>query len=126
MTPISSMWPASITVGVPPLFTSARLLPATSPDTLANFLACSRQTFAGAASNPDGPGVSRSFFRKERDSGAIVRFYEGDEKRSNIALNLRHPQRARTTLASLAAPYGHNHSYCRLRPRGRPGTRTPP
>src|SRR6185503_13514968 len=103
MTPISSIWPANITVGLPPPFTSARLLPATSPDTLANCLACSRQTFAGAASNPDGPGVSRSFFRKERDSEEIIRFNEGDEKRTNIALDRRRPQRARTTLASLAA-----------------------
>jgi len=45
-------------VGLPPPFTSARLLPATSPLTFANFFACSRQTLAGAASKPDGPGVS--------------------------------------------------------------------
>src|SRR5689334_9821563 len=59
-------------VGLPSLLTSARLLPATSPLTFANFFACSRQTLAGAASNPDGPGVSRSFLRKLRDSAEIM------------------------------------------------------
>jgi hypothetical protein len=43
-------------VGEPSGFTSAMLLPATSPFTFANFAACSRQTFAGAASNPEGAG----------------------------------------------------------------------
>jgi hypothetical protein len=39
MTPISSMWPASMIVGLPAPFTSARLLPATSPLTFENFFA---------------------------------------------------------------------------------------
>src|SRR2546423_14161544 len=61
-------------VVLPPLFVSARLFPATSPDTFATCFACSRHTLAGAASNPDGPGVSRSFFRKESDSDEIIRW----------------------------------------------------
>src|SRR3979411_527692 len=67
------MWPASMIVGLPSLFPSARLVPATSPDTFANCFACSRHTFAGADSKPDGPGVSSSFLRKPRDSEEIIR-----------------------------------------------------
>src|SRR2546423_220959 len=59
-------------VGLPSALTSARLLPATSPLTFANFFACSRQILAGAASNPDGPGVSSSFLRKVIDSAEIM------------------------------------------------------
>src|SRR6266480_1989544 len=107
MTPISSMCPASMIVGLPPPFASARLFPATSPDTFANCFACSRHTLAGAASNPDGPGVSRSFFRKESDSDEIIRLWldswlDGGKfprERSNIALPPRRPLRTRTTLA---------------------------
>src|SRR5438094_829061 len=62
------MWPASIIVGLPPLFTSAMLLPWTSAVTFANEAAYLRQSFAGAASNPDGPGVSRSDLRKVSES----------------------------------------------------------
>src|SRR6266566_4509720 len=59
-------------VGLPPPFTSARVLPATSPLTFANCFAWSRHTFAGADSKPEGPGVSRSFFKKVRDSEEII------------------------------------------------------
>src|SRR6266852_2498340 len=60
-------------IGLPLPFTSSRLLPATSPLTFANFFAYSRHSFAGAASKPEGPGVSRSCFKKLRDSVAIIR-----------------------------------------------------
>ena len=43
------------------------LLPCTSDSTFANFAASSRHTRAGAASKPDGPGVSSSRFRKVTD-----------------------------------------------------------
>src|SRR5260221_3649905 len=72
ITPISSMWPASMIVGVPSVFTSAMLLPATSPRTLENFAASSRQTFAGADSNPEGPGVSSSLCRKPSESSLNI------------------------------------------------------
>src|SRR3954465_14986635 len=72
MTPISSMCPASMIVGPPDPFTSARLLPATSPLTVENCLACSHQILAGAPSKPEGPGVSRSFLRKLSESGEII------------------------------------------------------
>ncbi len=68
MTPISSIWPASMIVGRPLAFTSAMLLPCTSAVTLANVDAYFRQSFAGALSKPDGPGVSRRLFRKVSDS----------------------------------------------------------
>src|SRR6266542_518400 len=68
ITPISSMWPASMMVGLPPALTSAMLLPATSAVTLAKLLAYLRQSFAGALSKPEGPGVSRSDLRKVSDS----------------------------------------------------------
>src|SRR5688572_6110939 len=64
MTPISSMCPASMMVGAPAGFTVAMLLPATSPRTSAKAAASSRQTRAGADSNPDGPGVSSRRLRK--------------------------------------------------------------
>src|SRR4029450_13970108 len=67
MTPISSMCPASMIVGAPAPFTDAMLFPATSFDTSANARASSRQSLAGADSNPDGPGVSSSCFRNEME-----------------------------------------------------------
>src|SRR5687767_10515276 len=66
------MWPASMIVGLPCPFTSAMLLPATSPLTFANWRAWSRQTLAGADSKPEGPGVSSSFFRNVIDSGENI------------------------------------------------------
>src|SRR3982751_4557352 len=79
MTPISSMWPASMIVGDPPGFTVAMLLPATSPRTSANDRASSRQTRAGAVSKPDGPGVSRRRFRKASEGWEIIeRSYCGE------------------------------------------------
>src|SRR3954462_8540036 len=72
MTPISSMWPASITRGDPPSSRVAKEFPATSACTdWANFAASARHTLPGAASNEDGPGVSNSSFRKVIDSGVI-------------------------------------------------------
>src|SRR3979411_926120 len=79
------MWPASMIVGLPSLFPSARLVPATSPLTFANCLACSRHTFAGADSKPEGPGVSSSFLRKPRDSEEIIR-EEGRERRPEYSI----------------------------------------
>src|SRR3954470_15366891 len=72
ITPISSMWPASITRGDPPPSRVATEFPATSACTeWANFAASARHTRPGAASKEDGPGVSRSSFRKVIDSGVI-------------------------------------------------------
>jgi len=77
MTPISSMWPASMMVGEPSPLTTARLLPATSFVTSANGRASSRQMFAGADSNPDGPGVSRRRFRNPMEESESMRAYIG-------------------------------------------------
>src|SRR5215207_6719360 len=59
-------------VGVPSGFTSAMLLPATSPRTAAKAPASSRHARAGAPSKPEGPGVSRSRFRKVTDAGVSM------------------------------------------------------
>src|SRR2546430_1228798 len=69
------MWPASMSRGVPVAFTVATELPCTSAVTWsANALTSSRQTRAGAVSNPDGPGVSSSRFRKARGArGGVPR-----------------------------------------------------
>src|SRR5262245_2324357 len=62
--PISSMCPASMSRGDPFAFTTATELPCTSALTAsANLPTSSRQTRAGAASKPDGPGVSSSRFK---------------------------------------------------------------
>src|SRR6185436_20282356 len=63
--PISSIWPANITRGLPLPFNDATELPCTSARTSsANFLTSSRHTRAGACSNPEGPAVLSSFFKK--------------------------------------------------------------
>ena len=77
MTPISSMWPSSMIVGEPPGFTSAMLLPATSVVTSAKARASSRQTRAGADSNPEGPGVSSRRLRKAIEDSESMRQYIG-------------------------------------------------
>src|SRR5687767_8139716 len=73
MTPISSMCPASMIVGAPAGLTVAILLPATSPRTSAKAAASSRQTRAGADSNPDGPGVSSRRFRNAMEESLNMR-----------------------------------------------------
>jgi hypothetical protein len=63
--PISSMWPASITRGDPPGLVVANELPFTSTRTsCANFSASSRQTRAARTSKPEGPAASRRRSRK--------------------------------------------------------------
>ena len=58
------MCPVSITRGFPFPFRDATEFPCTSTRTSsANFPTSSRQTRPGACSNPDGPAVSRSFFK---------------------------------------------------------------
>jgi hypothetical protein len=47
-------------------------LPATSAVTAANFAASVRQTFAGADSKPEGPGVSSSCLRKVNESLEVM------------------------------------------------------
>src|SRR5213596_2946181 len=70
MRPISSMWPSSMMVGEPLGFTSAMLLPATSPVTFsANVPASSRQTRAAGPSKPDGAGESRRRLRNASEAG---------------------------------------------------------
>ena len=55
----------TISRGLPLGLRAATELPCTSASTLsANPLTSSRQTRAGACSNPEGPGVSSSFLRK--------------------------------------------------------------
>ena len=72
ITPISSMWPASITRGRPPGFTIAYELPATSARTSsAKDCASFRHARAGAASKDEGPGVSSRDLRNARDSGVM-------------------------------------------------------
>src|SRR3954467_5715721 len=79
MTPISSMCPSSMIVGLPLGFTSAMLLPATSEvTTSANALASSRQTRAAGPSKPEGPGVSSRRLRNASDDGEST----GGEKRA--------------------------------------------
>src|SRR2546423_4215616 len=71
--PISSMCPVSITRGFPFPFREATEFPCTSTRTSsANFPTSSRQTRPGACSNPDGPAVSRSFFKNAVVNGVIV------------------------------------------------------
>src|ERR671938_139780 len=78
MTPISSMCPASKMVGEPLGLAVAMLLPATSPRTSAKRCASSRHRRAGAASKPEGPGVSRRRLRKAREvSGNMGSLGEG-------------------------------------------------
>src|ERR1700681_1099994 len=96
------MWPASMIVGPPLPFTSARLFPATSPVTFANCFACSRHTFAGADSKPDGPGVSSSFLRKPSDSEEIIR-ERVDSEGPHIAFSQRCPQHANDSCSLIAA-----------------------
>src|SRR5580700_1427475 len=59
-----------MTVGAPPGLTVAMLLPATSPRTSAKVRARSRHRRAGAASKPEGPGVSSSALRNATASEA--------------------------------------------------------
>src|SRR6266704_4588135 len=62
--PISSIWPANITRGLPLGFRTATELPCTSARTSSAKPPTSlRQTRPGACSNPDGPAVSSSCFR---------------------------------------------------------------
>src|SRR6266545_1619911 len=71
--PISSMWPASMRRGLPLGFTAAIELPCTSAWTSsAKPCTSSRHTRAGACSNPEGPAVSRSFFRKVKVAAVIA------------------------------------------------------
>src|SRR5215208_677957 len=77
MSPISSMWPASMMVGDPPGLTTARLLPVTSFVTSANARASSRHTLAGADSKPEGPGVSSSRLRNAIEDSESMRAYIG-------------------------------------------------
>src|SRR5438067_5726513 len=61
VTPISSMWPRSASVGAPsPRPTRANDVPSVSVVTSANADAACRQIFAGASSCPDGPGAVSS------------------------------------------------------------------
>ena len=63
--PISSMWPASITRGEPSGLTSAKELPLTSTLTRsAKVSASARHTRAGRTSNPEGPAASSRRSRK--------------------------------------------------------------
>src|SRR5947199_21018 len=113
------MWPASMSRGVPVAFTVATELPCTSAVTWsANALTSSRQTRAGAVSNPDGPGVSSSRFRKARVSrvmawtGWVSRGVRGDG-----AARCRPPRRSRDWAACRRA---------RARRRGASGGSEPP
>src|SRR5690606_19980297 len=63
-----------MTRGVPPSFSTASEFPLTSTSTRsASVSASARQTRAGAASKPLGPGVSSRRLRKFRDSASIIR-----------------------------------------------------
>src|SRR5829696_3779787 len=120
MRPISSMCPASMMVGAPFGFTTARLLPATSFETSANAPASSRQTRAGADSNPEGPGVSRSRFRKAMEDSESMRVHwENDDplhlnrgRRGSAVRTIRHRRRRgdRPRVAP-RGPYDAAHSH---------------
>src|ERR687886_1859903 len=72
MSPISSMCPASITLGEPPPFRVAKELPILSPRTSsANFSASVRHTLAAAPSLPLGPGVESRFFKNSYDASLM-------------------------------------------------------
>src|SRR5690606_16813462 len=63
-----------MTRGVPPSFSTATEFPLTSTSTRsASFSASARQTRAGAASKPLGPGVSSRRLRKSRDSASMIK-----------------------------------------------------
>src|SRR5690242_9282483 len=70
ISPISSMWPTTATVGPSPVpATRATVEPTESYSISApNAAAASRKTAAGACSYPDGPGAVRSL-RNESGSG---------------------------------------------------------
>src|SRR5579862_4613217 len=90
MRPISSMWPASMIVGEPAALTVAMLVPARSARTSAKVRARSRHSWAGAVSNPDGPGVSRSVLRNVTASGesTVGKSSERGERRTADHQNL--------------------------------------
>src|SRR5215208_762781 len=72
ISPISSMCPESITLGVPPAFRVAKELPILSPRTSsANFSASVRQALAAAPSLPLGPGVESRFFKSSYDASLM-------------------------------------------------------
>src|SRR5687768_16477840 len=93
MTPISSMCPASMMVGAPAGLTVAMLLPATSPRTSAKAATSSRQTRAGADSNPDGPGVSSRRFRNAMEESLNMRVDSEEAKRPVAPRSMDHETR---------------------------------
>src|SRR3954464_5534401 len=94
MTPISSMCPSSMIVGLPFGFTSAMLLPATSDvTTSANVLASSRQTRAAGPSKPDGPGVSSRRLRNASEDVESKGLGTGDQGLAGgLATDGKHPE----------------------------------